>query len=294
MPYRSTLLMKSSTGKDDDNTQLLAGKHIDIDWYMASFVSWASISPIEALKKHFLLFALVSFFSSNLLAQNFGIGFSPEISYRNVVKTDFVEGIDEFVERSNELDESIFGYTAGAFFTKSFGRNLYFETGITYSQDGYNSVYRDYTYDFLVDQGLINSDDPGFDATTEIEIQNRFNAVGIPLNIVYISSGDKARFTWSLGITPEYLVGTSSERIYRFETGNEESFDVDFATDPPDFTLTASLSAGVELALDRTSAIRIEPIVRYGALPMFDEATYEVSLFSYGLSLKYFFDLNLP
>jgi hypothetical protein len=236
---------------------------------------------------------LVFFTFSETKAQNFGVGISPEISYRNLVKTDFVPGIDEFIDESNALSESIIGVTAEAFFVKPFARNMYFETGVSFSRDGYNSFVKDLSYESLLALGLVNSQDPGFESTKEIETQNRFLAVGIPLRLAYVSDGKKVRFTWALGLTPEYLLESSSTRIYRFESGQEESFDTDFESNPADFNLTASVSAGVELAIDRQSAIRIEPIVRYAAFPIFDEAAYEVNLFSYGLSLKYFFKLNL-
>lgn len=226
-------------------------------------------------------------------AQNFGVGISPEISSRNLVKTDFVPGIDEFIEESNSLNESIIGFTAEAFFVKPFARKMSFETGLSLSRDGYNSYIRDLNYESLLLLGLVNSEDPGFESTKEIEIQNRFLAVGIPFRLAFVSDGKKARFTWALGLTPEYFIESSSTRIYRFESGQEESFDNDFDSTPADFNLTASISAGVELPIDRTSAIRIEPILRYAAFPTFDRDAYEVNLFSYGLSLKYFFKLNL-
>jgi len=236
---------------------------------------------------------LVTFGFSETSAQNFGIGISPEVSTRNLVKTDFVPGIDEFIDESNSLNESILGFTAEAFFVKPFARRMYFETGLSLSRDGYNSFLKDLSYESLLALGLVNSEDPGFESTQEIETQNRFLSVGIPLRLAYVSDGDKLRFTWAFGITPEYILESSSTRIYRFETGTEQSFDTDFESDPADFNLTASVSAGVELAIDRYSALRIEPIVRYGAIPTFDRDAYEVNLFSYGLSLKYFFKLNL-
>jgi len=170
---------------------------------------------------------------------------------------------------------------------------MYFETGIAVSRDGYNSYLKDLSYESLLALGLVNSEDPGFESTKEIETQNRFLAVGVPLRLAFVSDGQKVRFTWSLGLTPEYFLESTSTRIYRFESGLEESFDDEFDSAPADFNLTASLSAGVEIPIDRTSAIRIEPIVRYAALPTFDRDAYEVNLFSYGLSLKYFFKLDL-
>ena len=231
----------------------------------------------------------------NLSAQTFGFGASPEFSYRNLVKTDFAPGIDEFIDESNDLSQQIVGYTVGAYFLKPFGRKMLFETGVTYSRDGYNTVLSEVSYEQLINQGLLNSDDPGFDATEEIEFQNRFAYVGIPFRLVYLADGDKVRFTWGLGITPELLIEANTTTTYRFDFGSEESFDGDFGSQPNDFGLTASFSMGVELPLDATrgKALRIEPIVRYGLLPVFDEDAYEVNLFSYGLSLKYFFDLDL-
>jgi len=250
--------------------------------------------------KHFLLglgtiAVFVIFLSTTAKAQTFGVGVSPEISYRNLVKTDFVPGIDEFIDETNDISESTFGYTAGAYFLKPFGRNLFFETGATISLDGYDVVLSDLDFEDLITQGLINSDDPGFDATEEIEFRNRFHSVGIPLRLVFMSGGEKVRFIWGLGITPEYLFNSYTETIYKFDFGEEERFEGEFQSTPADFNLTASISAGVDISLDRgrQSFVRIEPILRYGVLPVFDEDAYEINLFSYGLSLKYFFDLNI-
>ncbi|HKK40376.1 MAG TPA: outer membrane beta-barrel protein [Cryomorphaceae bacterium] len=235
----------------------------------------------------------VIFIFAESKAQNFGIGISPEISTRNLVKTDFVPGIDEFIDESNELNDPIIGYTAQAFFIKPFSRKMFFETGLSISRDGYNSLLKNLSNESLLAMGLVNSEDPGFESTEEIETQNRFTSVGIPLRLAFVSSGKKWRFTWAFGVTPEYLLEATSTRVYRFDSGLEESFDNDFDTKPADFNLTASVSAGVEWAIERRSAIRIEPIIRYAAFPTFDRDAYEVNLFSYGLSLKYLFDLDL-
>lgn len=249
---------------------------------------------INSLLESVAISAILIIFSfSECKSQNFGIGISPEISYRNLVKTDFVPGIDEFIEESNTLSESIVGFTAQAFFVKPFARKMSLETGLSLSRDGYNSYIKDFSYESLISLGMVNSEDPGFELTKEIETQNRFLAVGIPLRLAYVSDGKKVRFTWALGLTPEYFLESTSTRIYRFESGQEESFDNDFDSTPADFNLTASVSAGVELPIDRQSAVRIEPIVRYAAFPTFDQDAYEVNLFSYGLSLKYFFKLDL-
>lgn len=237
------------------------------------------------------LAVLFSCFESS--AQKFGVGISPEITTRNLVKTDFVPGIEQFIEESNSLNEPIVGFTVQAFFVKPFARKMFFETGLSLSQDGYNSFARDFTYESLILSGLVNSEDPVYETTQEIEIQNRFLSIGIPLRLAYLSAGDKWRFTWSFGVTPEYVLESASTRIFRFESGAEESFDTDFDSTPADFNLTAALSAGVEWAIDRQSALRVEPVIRYGVFPTFDEAAYEVNLFSYGLSLKYFFKLDL-
>jgi len=227
-------------------------------------------------------------------AQNVGVSLSPEISYRNLVKTDFVPGIDEFIEENNSLSEPIIGYTAEAFYVMPFARKMFFETGLSFSRDGYNSFIKDLTPESLLLTGILNSDDPGFEATEEIETQDRFLSVGIPLRLSYVSSGKKVKFTWSLGVTPEYLVETSSTRIYKFTTGEQESFNNDFESTPAEFNVTASLSSGVELPLTRVSALRIEPVIRYGVLPTFNRDAYEANIFSYGLSLKYFFKLGFP
>ena len=170
---------------------------------------------------------------------------------------------------------------------------MFFETGLSISRDGYNSLLKNLSNESLLAMGLVNSEDPGFESTEEIETQNRFTSVGIPLRLAFVSSGKKWRFTWAFGVTPEYLLEATSTRVYRFDSGLEESFDNDFDTKPADFNLTASVSAGVEWAIERRSAIRIEPIIRYAAFPTFDRDAYEVNLFSYGLSLKYLFDLDL-
>ena len=236
----------------------------------------------------FLLFSIEAY------CQNTGVSFSPEISYRNFVKTDFVPGIDQFIEENNDLSESIVGFTAEVFFVKPFARKLSFETGLSFSRDGYNSFIRNLTPESLFLSGVLNSDDPGFDSTNEIETQNRFLSVGIPFRLAYIAEGKNLKFTWSLGVTPEYLLESSSTRIYKFASGEQESFNNDFESAPANFNLTASLSAGVELPINRTSTVRIEPVLRYGVFPTFNEEAYEVNIFSYGLSLKYLFRVGFP
>jgi hypothetical protein len=150
--------------------------------------------------------ALFSFlFFGHCRAQYIGFGASPELSYRNLVKTDFVPGIDDFIDDDNDVSEASFGYTVGAYFLKPFGRKLSFETGVSLSQDGYNQVYKDLDYNGLIESGFIDSDDPGYEATEEIEIRNRFHSVGIPFRLVYLADGEKVRFTWGLGITPDSI-----------------------------------------------------------------------------------------
>ena len=99
-----------------------------------------SYKTLVKIASTFLCFISVS---TSAFSQNIGFSVSPEVSYRNLVKTDFVPGIDDFIEESNNLSESIIGFTAEAFFVKPFARKLYFETGVSFSRDGYNSFIRD-------------------------------------------------------------------------------------------------------------------------------------------------------
>ena len=145
-----------------------------------------SYKTLVKIASTFLCFISVS---TSAFSQNIGFSVSPEVSYRNLVKTDFVPGIDDFIEESNNLSESIIGFTAEAFFVKPFARKLYFETGVSFSRDGYNSFIRDLTPESLLLTGVLNSDDPGFDSTEEIETQDRFLSVGIPLRLAFTSDG---------------------------------------------------------------------------------------------------------
>jgi hypothetical protein len=235
-----------------------------------------------------LFFLVFITFQSELSAQDFGIGISPEISYRNLVKTDFAPGIDDFIESSNASDEAIFGFRVQALFLKNFGRRMQFETGISAARHGFNTVISD--LEMIEGIGTGNgSMDPGFASTQEIEFNFRYYTAGIPLRLVYTSEGETVRFTWGLGITPELIFHTSQTKTYTFESGIEETFEADAQPDPATFNLMGSLSAGVEISLDRRTFMRLEPVVRYGLLPLIDEAAYEMNLFSYGLSAKLFF-----
>jgi hypothetical protein len=230
------------------------------------------------------------------IAQNIGVSLSPEFAYRNLVKTDFVPGIDEFIEESNSSSESIIGYTAEVFYVKPFARKMTFETGFGISRGGYNSAIANLTPESLELSGLINSDDPGFDSVEKIESQYRFTSIGVPLRLAFIAGSDRdpLRFTWSLGVTPQYMIASSSTRTFEFTSGASETLDQDFEQSPEEFNINAAVSAGVEWSINRTSALRIEPVVRYGLLPTFDSEALEVNLFSYGLSLKYFFKVGFP
>lgn len=237
-----------------------------------------------------LVAALVG--GTGALAQTVGFSLSPEMSFRNVVKTDdtpwsTADSVVDFIERSS-ADKAVWGFTASTLFVKPFAPRMTFETGIGFAMRGYESPGELPGAD---NTRFHRYDDPGYTDVQSAYTRQRYYHIGIPFKLAYTSKGGNLRWTWSVGLRPEYMLESRERTFFEFESGHDYQVDSDHFDTPNTFGLTATFSTGVEYFLSRFSSIRIEPVIHYGVLPTFGGEYYDVHLFSYGLNVMFLTDL---
>lgn len=216
--------------------------------------------------------------SSDFKRFQIGVSFSPDVNYRTLTSQSNVNWIRE---NRDEQEIPTFGFTTGinAVFkiTKMFG----VETGVLYSQKGYQNKWQD---------GLnpIQPNDPNI--PKRVKSVDRFHYLDIPVKGNIIVGKRKVRFIGSLGIVVNVYLTSSWTGISESHSGDitrtitQEPYDYEAVNVSP------LVSAGIDWKLSNRMNLQVKPTFRYGVLSVID-APIKGFLWNGGIDIVWLFGL---
>ncbi|HRI01471.1 MAG TPA: porin family protein [Saprospiraceae bacterium] len=181
------------------------------------------------------------------------------------------------MRNNNELLK--LGYSAGLNVCFRLKKSVDFETGIQYSNKGYQSKFKD---------AITQHPDPT-NPTKEKMIYN-YHYLDVPLRAIFTFGKQKIRFLTSVGLSTNFFIQETitSVAVYSARTEKKTSstkFDYN------KINISPMLSIGIDLTLNRLMNLRIEPTFRYGLLNIIN-APVSAFLYSSGLNMSYNFKIN--
>ena len=207
-----------------------------------------------------------------------GVNFSLDNSNRILKNGNGDEVNDILINLYNENDKFKIGYTAGLNFCYNFNRTIAIETGIYYSNKGYQSI---------IELNYINQPDPI--SLKKMRSVYNYNYVDVPLKANFTFGKKKLRFTTSTGLVLNRFL-TSKTVIYREFADSKENFKTKETSEKlfNPITISATVSAGIDWKLSSKTNLKIEPTFRYG-LKGINNDPIVMYLWNYGINVNYSF-----
>lgn len=205
-----------------------------------------------------------------------GIG-SVDICFRTLENKQRVQSIDDLISTKNNGETVKFGYHAGIGFCINASEHFGMETGIIYTNRGYETKLMDYIY---------ITPDPAL-PTKGRSIYN-YNFIDIPLKGNFYLGKGKVRFYGSVGLSANILITENETFVKKYEDGRTEYevFKTSGGFEPVVFS--ALLEAGIDVKFNKHLNLRVAPNFSH-TLGRFADGPISEYLWNTGLSASFYY-----
>jgi hypothetical protein len=201
-----------------------------------------------------------------------GVYYSLDRCFRNL------EAVDEndtsslnFIDYRNYYEELKYGFTSGISIRYELKNRLLIETGLQYSDKGYQR--RDYVY-------LPSAPD----STLYIINRENFKYLSIPLQFNTYFFKKKIGIYSSFGISTDFLVdATHISKVKgsdKYKNVHKSQYDYNL------FNVTPFIGLGVDFTISKNMNLQIEPTFRYSILKTIDEKPITSYLWNSGIRIS--------
>jgi hypothetical protein len=205
-----------------------------------------------------------------------GIG-SLDFCFRTLENKEGAVSLNELIVTRNNGEMPKFGYHAGIGFCINASEHFGMETGIMYSNQGYETKLMNYLYPVP---------DPSL-PTKGRSIYN-YNFLDIPLKANFFIGKGKVRFFGSVGIIANILVAQNETFVKKYEDGRTE-YEVFKTSDNFEKVVFAgTLSAGIDVKFNKHLNLRLGPHFGHH-LGRFKEAAVSQYLWTAGFGAGFYY-----
>jgi hypothetical protein len=241
------------------------------------------------MKKIFILFMALS--SSIAYAQQskpapttkkklIGINFSPDYDFRTLSNKDGSASGDLVIKSRNDNEMAKFGFTAGLSLCIDFSTPVQLETGIQYSNKGYQTK----------NTGLIYFP-PNPALPTKAKFIYNYQYIGIPLKARFIFGKTNVLFLSSIGFMTNFLIKAGNTTIYEYADGRTDKKKQSATADFNKIDISPMISSGIDYKINNNTHFIAEAVFRYGILKTKDAPVSE-RLWNAGLNIGCYFKLR--
>lgn len=160
-----------------------------------------------------------------------------------------------YTPRRLEVNEGLFGDSLGERANETAGNRWSFGLGFR------NQIHKH----IALEGGLSfmrNSEKYNFEGVdTAFSYVTEYSYLALPIK-VYYTYGKEFKFLGGVGITPQMFVRYKQDRNWKTTEGNEESETIKTTTGFNSFTISATISAGVQIELGKRVSVQVIPEYR--------------------------------
>jgi len=204
-----------------------------------------------------------------------GMVVSPDYCFRTLKNNDGSEYSNLLISARNEREIPKFGYTAGINVCYNINSNIGIESGIQYSNKGYQ------TKNLVAIFGV-----PGQFEPIESKFKYDFHCIDIPLKLNFAAGTGNVRFISSLGITTNIFV-KETQIFYVYFPGNTDINSGPTGFNYNNVNISPTVSVGIDYKIKDRMNLRIEPAFRYTILKIIDSPITGY-LYSGGINIGYY------
>ncbi|HRH03007.1 MAG TPA: outer membrane beta-barrel protein [Bacteroidia bacterium] len=214
--------------------------------------------------------------SSNFKRVQIGINISLDNTFRKLKNNDGSSTVDDIIKIRNENETFKSGYTTGLNVCFNIKNNVGLETGIQYSNKGYQTK-KEY-----INFALANTKDPNY-----LSFIYSYHYIDIPVKANFTIGKRKVRFLTSFGITTNiFIKETQKTVLFYSDHSDKKTTQTNFNYNK--VNITPTISVGIDYKINSRMNLRVEPTFRYGILKITNDPLTGY-LYSAGLNISYYF-----
>ncbi len=230
---------------------------------------------------------------TNFQRWQFGLTISPDYAYRSLHADQENEGSSFSINLMDGIEEGKLGFTAGLNAVCNFSELFSLETGLLYSNKGYQI------------KDIIITDFDG-DVLGHGKVVNSYNYIDIPLKInLTLLKWNKIRVLTSAGVAANLFLDYNKSFIRGSDNWSEDIYDNDLIIKNK-INISPMIGVGVEYRINEKMSLRALPTVRYSIGESSEMPVYTVdydtstaykavigkNLWNVGVEFGFFYGIN--
>lgn len=241
------------------------------------------------MKKVFILIAILATYTTYGQDANtdsrisIGVNFSPDYNYRTIKRNENTSGIDQAIESRNDREVAKIGYTTGLNMAIIISKNMAFETGLQYSDKGYQTKKSDLNFDPIPDP-----DNQPLMSTVKFDYSYQY--LGVPLKINFSLGEGDLRIISGIGVTTNFLLNAQRSTIIANPDGKKKTTKNNKTFEYNLIDLSPMISFGFDYRLNNFIRFRAEPTFRYGIIKT-ENAPIKENLWNAGVNVGLSYDI---
>jgi hypothetical protein len=238
------------------------------------------------------LFCFVFITSMTIQAQDarkwfLGCSFSPDLCYRKLSNGSGDPTIDGIIAARNKSEHLKLGFTTGLNVKYQFNEVVSFETGLMYSNKGYKLRTDNIIFGDQVDPGHTPS------AGGQFRVRYNYKYLDLPLKInIAFAREETYSFYFTAGVVVNVFLEqknvstfTSPNQPKQVTSSGGELFQTNNS-----LNISPFIGPGVRFGLGKRLHMQVEPLFRYGLLPLYN-APIKGYLWNWGLNTVLYYAL---
>jgi len=231
------------------------------------------------MKQLFLLIATLAFFTTQAKKVLIGYNFSADHNYRTLKNSDGSSNADIVIKSRND-ETARFGYTTGLNVCFNLSKLIGFETGIQYSNKGYQRKGQ------YINTITFDPSDP-----VKISWLYGYQYIGIPVKAKFSFGKSRLRFIAGIGFTTSLLLSSKQTATYEYANGSTEKRRSSTTSGFNKVDLSPMVSVGASYKLNKKMNLFAEPTFRYGLIRVKDAPVTE-KLWNAGLNVGVYYAIK--
>ena len=229
------------------------------------------------MKQLMLLIAIFAFVTVQAQKILIGYNFSADYNYRTLKNGDGSTSATIVINSRNDDETPRFGYTTGLNVCFNFSKTVAFETGIQYSNKGYQLKGQHLVF------ATIDPNDP-----VKVSWVYTYQYIGIPLKAKFSFGKGKLRFVTGIGFTTSLLLSNKQTAIYEYADGSTEKRRSSSTAGFNKIDVSPVISVGADYKLNNKVHVFAESTFRYGLIKIKDAPVKE-NLWNAGLNVGFYY-----
>ena len=209
-----------------------------------------------------------------------GYNFSTDYNYRTLKNNDGKPMTDIVIESRNENEIAKFGYTTGVNLLFNCSANWGFETGIQYSNDGYQTKKQNLVFEI-----------PNATLPINAKFIYSYQYVGIPVKARFSFGKKNIRGIAAVGVLTNILVKETTKIKYGYLSGREENKTASNNSALNKINILPVVSIGMDYKVCSKMHLLAEPTFRYSLLRL-KNAPVSERLWNIGFNIGLYYEIK--